>query len=195
MFAEVCFVSASYYYCSAKSINFLGILADGEGSGKTMCCVALIQCNPRHSLSHLINRNANIFETKATLIVCPNILIPQWEQTIIDNTASTDHPLVVKYASNNPTINKIRYEDLLNVDVFIIANELLENRNYIKKATSVFEAIVGSSSSGSDIKSRSKLKALRKAATPLISKFGWHRIFFDQSTIFLKLTYFYCYYF
>ena len=111
-----------------------GILADEMGLGKTVTVISLILAHPRqrNNEGEYESKHEDIktlFETGATLIVCPSQLVEQWKAEIEARTS-----LSVISFSTITTVKKCTYEEVLNSDVVVVPHTLLAtNKQYAKK--------------------------------------------------------------
>ena len=148
-----------------------GIFADEMGMGKTLTILALIVSQPRKKQNGsyvTVNRPAALFETGATLVVCPSHIVQQWKEEIQNHVPS----LSVLDITVMAQLKAITYEDILNTDVVIISHQLLNNRNYNKK--------IGKLSSIYDRSFKNRSKYRNTTRTPVLQHFGWHRIVLDE---------------
>ena len=108
-----------------------GFMADEMGLGKTVSMIALLLANPRikdqKTKKYLPLGESNaFFESKATLVICPNQLVSQWENEIKSKTKLK--VLSIAIISN---LKKYSYNDIIEADVVITShNLLLNNKNY-----------------------------------------------------------------
>lgn len=97
------------------------ILADEMGLGKTLECVSLILINNKIPE----NKKTGIyFNTKATLILCPNHLINQWEEEILKYSKK------IKCVKIGTILhrNKLSIKDILESDIVLVSLNYVINK-------------------------------------------------------------------
>ena len=108
-----------------------GFMADEMGLGKTVSMIALLLANPRvkdaKAKKYLpLGKSTALFESKATLVICPTQLVSQWENEIKSKT-----DLKVITVGIVSSLKKLTYNDFIETDVVITShNLLLNNKNY-----------------------------------------------------------------
>jgi SNF2 family DNA or RNA helicase len=141
-----------------------GMMADEMGLGKTISMIALILSNPRKTNSNgefsSLGGEYVVYESKATLILCPSQLITQWEREITTHTSLAVHTVLTIRDQKAQS-----YQQLLDADVVIVPHNLiLDNKKYRDYANSK--------------KSRAPAGVLSKGA--VFQQIGWHRIIIDE---------------
>lgn len=166
-----------------------GIFADEMGLGKTISMISLILSNPRipkpDGNYHPCIRTAEafekepLFESPATLVICPSHLVNQWTEEIKKNTE-----LNVKSVATAAQHRKLKYEDCLTSDVIVVSyNYMGSNLTYINFCDKRSEEVRKSSASSST-RSRRKVELKNPTLThgnPIFHLIGWHRLIIDEA--------------
>lgn len=102
-----------------------GCLIDEVGLGKTIQIICL----------SLINKFTkplccNKIRSRATLVICPNILCRQWEREILKVVDESKVQIVLMLTKMH--FKKYTYNDLLNADFVITSFNFLENKEFLK---------------------------------------------------------------
>ena len=151
-----------------------GIMADEMGLGKTISMIALILSNTRKEITintktkekkleiNHTGKDAVLFESKSTLIVCAPHLVAQWEKEI-----KTKTNLKVKKISTFANLKKCTYSDLLHNDAIIVSYTLLT------KSKPYLASYENKSVDMNDISESS--------SSPVLHFIGWHRIITDEA--------------
>ncbi|GME66961.1 unnamed protein product [[Candida] boidinii] len=122
-----------------------GLLAEEMGLGKTIEVISLIKTNMRKNILSLdqtkidpYNSERSLFETKSTLIICPETIIGQWKQEIQDITSElsvTIYEGVFNYekqAEYNNTVfsPKLLAKKLTEYDIILVSYKVAANEVY-----------------------------------------------------------------
>eukprot|EP01127_Copromyxa_protea_P013505 TRINITY_DN3653_c0_g1_i2.p1 TRINITY_DN3653_c0_g1~~TRINITY_DN3653_c0_g1_i2.p1 ORF type:complete len:985 (-),score=174.06 TRINITY_DN3653_c0_g1_i2:13-2811(-) len=175
--------NAPKYHCSAQG----AVLADEMGLGKTLEVISLILASPQREedIDHKdIDPKGALFHTSATLVVCPNHLLAQWEDEI---SKKTEPPLKVVSFGTKVQHFKVTYQDIIDADVVLISFQFLSNPNYIRIAASGKGKVrdnEGTEGKKARKTFRERIKARPgqglSATRPLLDHFSWHRIVLDE---------------
>eukprot|EP01113_Clastostelium_recurvatum_P010115 TRINITY_DN14965_c0_g1_i2.p1 TRINITY_DN14965_c0_g1~~TRINITY_DN14965_c0_g1_i2.p1 ORF type:complete len:275 (+),score=51.06 TRINITY_DN14965_c0_g1_i2:38-826(+) len=166
-----------------------GILADSMGLGKTITVLGLIIANPpkrrevqkiEKFITNAPNNNGaadlgQIFDSRATLVICPNHLVAQWQDEI---KTATSPPLRVAIITTASQHREVTYRDLMvELDVVVVSFQYLKNGS-----CQTLDAYLGSQSRSS--RRRPQIVTLEdtlKQRQPIIEKIRWHRIVLDEA--------------
>lgn len=109
-----------------------GALIDEVGLGKTiqMTTLSLLNSPSGKELSYTRENKTKIY-SKATLIICPNQICPQWSREILDKVTK-ETKLSVIMILTKVHFDKYTYQDLLDADFVIVSYNFLENKNFLE---------------------------------------------------------------
>ena len=112
-----------------------GVLADKVGYGKTITTLALIDSQRRNEPAQCKDaKTKNTFfgsiESKATLILVPATIIPQWEQQARKFLGKKYSIIVIKSALN---LNSYKVSDFKTTDIIIAPWSMFDNDGYLHK--------------------------------------------------------------
>ena len=142
-------------------------MADEMGLGKTLTITSLLLARPRaknakgeYYLEEFDQRASAKFEVKASLIICPSQLVPQWEKEINDRT---NNKLTVITVATINELRNITYQDVIDADVVITSHQFLfKNPNYVRISGPL-----------ETIQERSFKKSIELDDSPILQHFGW----------------------
>lgn len=105
-----------------------GILADEMGLGKTITTLALTELNKINNIdinnSIITIDSRNYLRSRASLIIVPSHLGPQWESEI--NKVIPGNPKIITlFTSTNH--KKVTFKDIINADYIIVSQQFLCN--------------------------------------------------------------------
>lgn len=169
-----------------ESLKFHGgCIIDEVGLGKTIQITTLSILN--NSKNNSFYKNEYLFNSRATLIVCPSQLCGQWYRELNNTINKSYKPIILKILTKRH-FDKYTYQDLLEADFVILSFSFLNNKNFISSWTNtsnpynynynynkvqcLFEDI-GKNLLLDPLNSLKKTKAV-------IPTIYWHRIVFDE---------------
>lgn len=110
------------------SLKFYGGgLIDEVGLGKTLQSATLSLLNQPKNISHIVE-GLNRFNSKATLVMCPNTLCGQWKRELADKI-NKKYDLQVVSLLTKRDFEKYTYEDLCDADFVIVSFNYINNKN------------------------------------------------------------------
>jgi len=113
-----------------------GILADEMGLGKTMALFALMMVNPRPKDQVKIFKdtpaNHHLISSRATLVICPNHLVKQWEEEINKHRSRAVSVYTLTTINH---LKKLTYGAIQQADIIIASSGLFKSTNYIHLET------------------------------------------------------------
>ena len=122
-----------YYKKDKESITFHGgCIIDEVGLGKTIQITTLSLINNSKNASYYYNNY--MFNSRATLILCPNQLGGQWIRELNNTVSSKYKPKILKIFTKTH-FNKYSYKDLLEADFIVVSFTFLNNKEFIKSWT------------------------------------------------------------
>ena len=147
-------------------MNYKGIMADEMGLGKTITILSLILSNPRTKTEDgkliIEDRDEAVFESKSSLVICPNQLIAQWKNELTNHCHS---PLTIISIFTMNDIKALTYQDVVESDVVIISHQFLKNGNYLKNCGKLSTLLSRAK------KNKSKIKITK--LNPILQHIGW----------------------
>eukprot|EP00026_Physarum_polycephalum_P001180 Phypoly_transcript_01181.p1 GENE.Phypoly_transcript_01181~~Phypoly_transcript_01181.p1 ORF type:complete len:926 (+),score=269.55 Phypoly_transcript_01181:822-3599(+) len=126
-----------------------------------------------------------LFKTQATVVLCPNHLVQQWQTEIQKHTSP---PLTIVTLTTKNELAVTTYNDIVEADIVIVSVSLLKNPNYF------FVGRGGKGSVSRGIEQNrieswvpTQLKRIRESAqgglmkkSPVLEHFIWHRVILDE---------------
>jgi len=107
-----------------------GSLIDEVGLGKTIQMMALSLLNESNNISYT-RENSNKLYSRATLVIAPNHICPQWSREIIDKVKK-DLNINVIMILTKTHFKKYTYQDLLDADFVIVSFNFFENKAFLE---------------------------------------------------------------
>jgi SNF2 family DNA or RNA helicase len=170
---------------NAKNVQFFGgALIDEVGLGKTYQMITTSLLNPCKEYSGL--------KSKATLVICPNQLVGQWQREII-NVIKEDSAIKVIPYFTKVHFDKYTYKDLLNADFVITSFNFLSNKCFLNSfmenistspsyllSDSYSYTLVEKEITNKTIKTKENLKNEENNSEACILYIDWHRIIVDE---------------
>eukprot|EP00026_Physarum_polycephalum_P002152 Phypoly_transcript_02157.p1 GENE.Phypoly_transcript_02157~~Phypoly_transcript_02157.p1 ORF type:complete len:976 (+),score=126.80 Phypoly_transcript_02157:57-2930(+) len=186
-----------------------GVLADEMGLGKTIEIIALVLATQKkltheevqhnetiipldnkkgerkkasgekESDEERANRDALLFKTSATLVVCPNHLVQQWVEEIQNRTQ-----LRVVQLTTKAELVSTSYEDVIASDIVLASYSLLKNKNYFNIGRVMEANIKKQEEELRHSWINEQLQKVRSKGTqskqPVLEHFHWHRLVVDE---------------
>lgn len=113
-----------------KKIKFNGgAIIDEVGLGKTLQITTLALNNKKQKIRYIEN---NKFQSRATLILCPNHLCGQWKRELT-KMIDKNYDLNIISILTKRHFEKYTYDDLLNADFVIVSFTFLGNNIFINE--------------------------------------------------------------
>ena len=159
-----------------------GILAFEMGLGKTYTCLCLIASDPPPT-GPLRSRvdcpfTSLAYATHATLVVCPNHLVRQWEEQVRMHSCLRALCVTTKFAHAQLT-----YEHFLQADIVVVSSQFLTGKYYHELEES-FRVLTGGLLAGA----RNEFIRMQQHAddpmvrtAPLLTHFKWRRLILDEA--------------
>ena len=112
-----------------------GVLADRVGYGKTITTLALIDSQRQKEPERFKDVDLKTFSSgnialKATLILVPTTIIPQWENQAKKFLGKTYSILAIKSTAN---LNNCKISDFKSADIIIAPWSIFDNESYLQK--------------------------------------------------------------
>lgn len=173
-----------------------GILADEMGLGKTITTIALICSNIN---DYKMKDEKGMFNTKATLVLCPSHLAKQWKTEI--NKAC---PLLNTVICLTKTMHKkISYQDIIDADIVIVSFQFLTNYKYylrlgtdksvtLSRLMQPYFRNIRNTDLQQKLNNLNKMEKSKQLEEKIIQFefFNWHRLVIDEGhEIFSNMTY------
>ena len=165
------------------------------GLGKTVSIISLILSHTRGKTEDdkyiIEDRDEAVFESKSSLIICPNQLIVQWKKEFdkhCENTIKVYTIITIK------DLKALTYQKIVDSDAVIISHQFLKNQNYLKLCGNI-STLLGRAKSN-----KSKIKITK--TSPILQHIGWSLLIFlffiSFSSFFIYLlinNFYFIYYF
>jgi SNF2 family DNA or RNA helicase len=118
-----------------KSLIFSGGgLVDEVGLGKTVQIITASLLNTPRNVDFITNDK---FNSKATLVLCPNHLCGQWKREI-SSYLKKNHSFKIISILTKPHFEKYTYLDLMSVDIIIVSFTFFNNKAFTDKWVTKF---------------------------------------------------------
>jgi SNF2 family DNA or RNA helicase len=165
-----------------------GVLSDEMGLGKTISSIALITSHPAPTnLPNTKNTNNDVekINSRATLVICPNHLVKQWEGEI----RRCDPNLTIKIILTKSDYNGLTFNDFIVSDIIITSHQFIMNFNfypalYYQRTT---PASFNFTNRFTQIKTflkdtlrREEFKIIKQRPEPIFEFFNFHRLILDE---------------
>ena len=141
-------------------------MADEMGLGKTVSILSLILSNPRTTTPEgklkIEDRKKALFESKSSLIICPNQLIIQW-QNEFDNHCEKKLKIITIMTLKD--LKAVTYQKVVDSDVVILSHQFLKNAKYLKPC--------GALPTLQERAKKNKAKVKITKINPVLQHIGW----------------------
>ena len=141
-------------------------MADEMGLGKTVTVLSLILSNPRRTTPDgtliIEDRKEALFESKSSLIICPNQLIVQWQNEFNNHC---EKKLKIITILSVKDLKASTYQKIVDSDVVILSHQFLKNTKYLKPCGAL------ATLQDRAEKNRSKVKITK--INPVLQHIGW----------------------
>jgi SNF2 family DNA or RNA helicase len=142
-----------------------GVIADEMGLGKTVEVIGLMLANSKPENSTKRDTSP-YFESKATLVMCPNQLVHQWNAEI---EKYSEKKLTVIQLTTIVQVKKYSYQEIMDADVVLVTHNLLRNNNYLTFADNWESKL-----------QKYKDKQPSAVSGIILNHFHWYRIIIDE---------------
>ena len=160
-------------------LNKTGVMADEMGLGKTVTLLSLILSNPRTTTPDgklkREDRKKALFESKSSLVICPNQLITQWENEFNKHCESNLKIITIMSVKE---LKALSYKEVVDSDVVILSHQFLRNKNYLKPCG----ALATIQQRSKKLKDKFKITKLN----PILQHIGWY-YFYHYFFLFFQL--------
>jgi SNF2 family DNA or RNA helicase len=107
-----------------------GVFADQVGYGKTVLAMALIDSQRSQAQASADDSVEGYIPVKATLIVTPNVLIPQWRSEIEKFLPRRYEVIAIRKPED---LNKVSIEQITAADIVLLGQDIFSSKDYLNR--------------------------------------------------------------